>query len=77
MRLALSNDALKTISVPSVRLISHNLDATESSNSADSMTQGPAINIGVIIVDYYFNDLITRWLTSWMRLTSILTTLRS
>lgn len=48
MRLALSNDALKMMLVPSLRFISHSLAATESSNSADSMTQGPAINIGFI-----------------------------
>ena len=48
MRFALSNDALKMMSVPSVAFILHNVSATESSNSADSITQGPAINIGFI-----------------------------
>ena len=44
VRLALSNDALKMMSVPSVRLMDVSRSATVSSNSADSITHGPAMN---------------------------------
>jgi len=44
VRLALSNEALKMISVPRVRLMAASLSPTASSSSADSMTHGPAIN---------------------------------
>ena len=46
VRLALSNEALKMISVPRWALMSVSLAATVSSSSADSMTQGPAMNVG-------------------------------
>ena len=48
VRLALSNEALKMISTPSRRLMSASVAATVSSNSADSITQGPAIKRGFL-----------------------------
>ena len=44
VRLALSNEALKMMRVPRRRLMAVRRSATVSSNSADSMTQGPAMN---------------------------------
>ena len=45
---ALSKDALKMMSVPSWLLISTMRAATSSRSEADSMTHGPAMNIGFI-----------------------------
>ena len=45
VRLALSNEALKMMSVPSARLMATRRSATASSSSADSITQGPAMNL--------------------------------
>ena len=50
VRFALSNEALKIMSVPSLVLISNNLRATVSSNSADSMTQGPAMMVVLLLI---------------------------
>ena len=50
VRLALSNEALKIISVPRALLIATRRSATVSSNSADSMTQGPAMNFIAVIL---------------------------
>ena len=52
VRLALSNDALKMMSAPSLSLIATRRCATVSSSSADSMTHGPAINLIFIRFDY-------------------------
>ena len=48
VRLALSNEALKMMSVPSSRFILTSSRATVSSSSADSMTHGPAIIVRFI-----------------------------
>lgn len=48
VRFALSNEALKITSIPVCFLMVTSSDATSSSNSCDSMTQGPAINTGLI-----------------------------
>ena len=53
VRLALSNEALNMMSVPCLLLISTSLAATMSSSSADSITQGPAIN--VCLMSMFFN----------------------
>ena len=45
-----SNEALKIISVPRALLIATRRSATVSSNSADSMTQGPAMNFIAVIL---------------------------
>ena len=46
VRLALSNEALKIMSMPNLAFITTNALATVSSSSSDSMTQGPAIILG-------------------------------
>ena len=53
VRLALSNEALNMMSVPNLSLILTSSCATVSSNSADSITHGPAMNLCCIINDVF------------------------
>ena len=50
VRLALSNDALNIMSVPSCLFISSNFCATVSSSSALSMTHGPAMMVVLLLI---------------------------
>jgi hypothetical protein len=50
--LALSNEALKMMSVPNFWFISTSFAATVSSSSADSITHGPAINTGLFMLQF-------------------------
>ena len=55
VRLALSNEALNMMSVPNLSFILTSSCATVSSNSADSITHGPAINLCCIFsIVFYF-----------------------